>query len=66
MVVTGGSGARVVEAAELAAAVATGGGTGRVVDADGYTHEQVNTQLGMPSEQVVTPPTREFLRSCFE
>ncbi|MBK9179984.1 MAG: alpha/beta hydrolase [Acidimicrobiales bacterium] len=66
LVVTRGSPARVAEAAEFAAAVTAGGAAGRVIDAGSYTHEQVNTQLGVPSERVVTPPTRDFLRSCFE
>lgn len=66
LVVTRGSPARVAESDEFAAAVRAGGGQGLVVDAGSYTHEQVNTQLGVPSERVVTPPTRDFLRSCFE
>jgi hypothetical protein len=55
----------VAEANEYAAAIRAGGAAGQLVDAGGYTHEQVNTQLGVPSESVVTPPTRDFLRSCW-
>jgi acetyl esterase/lipase len=65
LVVTRGPPARVAEADEYAAAIRAGGAAAQLVDAGGYTHEQVNTQLGVPSESVVTPPTRDFLRSCW-
>lgn len=65
LVVTRGSPARVAESAEFAAAIRDGGATGELVDAGSYTHEQVNTELGVPGEDVVTPPTRGFLQACF-
>jgi len=35
-----------------------------VVEANGYTHEQVNTELGVPDEHIVTSPRRELLQAC--
>lgn len=66
LVVTRGSPARVAESEDFAAAVSAGGAQAQVVDADGYTHNEVNTELGVPGELVVTPPTRDFLQACFD
>lgn len=65
LVVTRGSPARLAESEAFAAAVTAAGASARVLDAGDYTHEQVNTELGVPGEQVVTPPTRAFLEGCF-
>lgn len=65
LVVTRGRPARVAEAAEFAALIRAGGATGQLVDAGSYRHDQVNTELGVPGEDVVTPPTRAFLQACF-
>lgn len=66
LIVTRGSPTRIAESNTFGATVESGGADGQVIDAGGYTHEQVNTQLGISSEDVITPPTRAFLRSCFE
>jgi len=65
LVVTRGSPARVAEADEFAATIRAGGATGQLVDAGSYTHEQVNTELGVLGEEVVTPPIRDLLRACW-
>lgn len=65
LVVTRGTPARVAEADEFAATIRASGATAQLVHAGGYTHEQVNTELGVAGEDVVTPPTRDFLQACF-
>jgi acetyl esterase/lipase len=64
LLITRGGEARLAESQELADAISATGATAQVVKADGYSHEQVNTQLGVPGEQIVTPPTRAFLEAC--
>jgi acetyl esterase/lipase len=36
-----------------------------IVEAGGYSHRQVNTQIGVDGEQVITPALTTFLRGCF-
>ncbi len=36
-----------------------------VVEAGGYTHQQVNRNIGVDGEQVITPALTTFLRDCF-
>ncbi|MFZ4519797.1 MAG: alpha/beta hydrolase [Microthrixaceae bacterium] len=64
LVVTRGVPRREVIARDFATAVREAGGSADVLDANPYTHEQVNTRLGVPGEQVVTPPVEAFLERC--
>ena len=36
-----------------------------VVEAGGYSHQQVNRNIGVDGEQVITPALTTFLRDCF-
>ncbi len=36
------------------------------IDAGGLTHEQVNRRIGVPGDQVMTPPLTRFLTDCFD
>lgn len=64
LVVTRGLAQRKDQARSYAGAVSATGAATQVVDATGYTHEQVNTQLGAPGEQVETPAVDAFLAGC--
>lgn len=63
-VVTRGSAQRRQQAADHAAALRGVGVRAEVLDASGYTHEQVNSAVGAAGESVVTPPLMQFLRGC--
>lgn len=64
LVVTRGTRQRIAESRAFASALSEGGASAEVIDARGYTHEQVNTAVGEPTDDVVTPPVREFLDGC--
>lgn len=65
LAVTRGSPRRVAVVQTFADTVTAGGSTAHVFNANPYSHEQVNTQLGRPGEQLVTPPVTAFLSTCF-
>jgi acetyl esterase/lipase len=48
----------------MAAAVNGAGGYADVVDAEPYTHEEVNTAVGTAGDTIVTPRLIDFFRSC--
>lgn len=64
LLVTRGLPRRQVVAEEFAATVQAGGGRAEVLDANPYSHAEVNRQLGVPGERLVTPPTERFLAGC--
>jgi acetyl esterase/lipase len=64
LVVTRGSEARRSSAQEFADAVVSAGGEAELVDVNPYDHAQVNTELGVEGETLVTPPTADFLGDC--
>lgn len=64
LVVARGLPRRQMIAEDFAAAVRAAGGSAQVVNANPYTHGEVNTQLGVPGEGRVTPPTEAFLAGC--
>ena len=64
LVVTRGARQRIAESREFASVLTEGGGSAQVVDARGYTHEEVNTAVGEDTDDVVTPPVRDFLTGC--
>lgn len=66
LVVTRGSNIRTAESGTFVETIDAGGAEAVLVDAGDYTHEQVNENLGLPTEDIITPPTRAFLQSCFE
>ena len=37
----------------------------KIVDARGLSHNQVNTQIGVPGDEVMTPAVTSFLAECF-
>jgi len=65
LVVTRGTPVRIAEATAYADAVAASGATTVVVNANPYNHMEANSQLGEPGDELVTPPTRDFLEACF-
>lgn len=49
---------------EFASAAERAGGAVTVVDLPGYTHEDVNRQIGADGDVVLTPALQTFLRGC--
>lgn len=66
LVVTRGIPARRAQSAKFVKALQDAGVQADLVDAGGYTHNQVNSKLGAPGETVVTPPVMKFLAQLFE
>jgi acetyl esterase/lipase len=64
LLVTRGGAERVAETSEFASALRTAGAAATVLDAQGYSHADVNRRLGEPGESVVTPAVTEFIGSC--
>ena len=64
IIVTRGTETRTAEAEAFAEALEAAGSSAELVDAGGYSHEEVNTAVGDDGEDVVTPPVRRFLESC--
>ena len=65
LVVERGSAARRAQAEAFVAALTAANIRALTVNAQGYTHEEVNSQIGVPGETVVTPPLMKFLADCF-
>lgn len=63
-IVTRGSAERRQQAADHAVALRGAGVRAELLEATGYTHEQVNSAIGALSDTTVTPPLMQFLRSC--
>ena len=63
-VVTRGSPRRVDGARAFVDLVNNSGGSAELVDATGYTHDEVNSRLGAPDDVLVTPAVTDFVRSC--
>lgn len=63
-VVTRGGPQRVADAQEFVHLVNDSGGSAELVDATGYSHDQVNSQLGASDDTRVTPAVTDFVRSC--
>ena len=48
----------------LAAAMVAGGSSAEVIDAGDHAHGALDTAIGEPTDEVVTPPVGRFLGSC--
>ncbi len=64
LLVTRGLSARRKLCTDFAAALQHAGVEAKVVDATGYSHNEVNSRIGAPGESVVTPPVMQFLSTC--
>ena len=64
LLVTRGMPARRQQCKDFAATLQKAGIKATVVDATGYSHNQVNSKIGAPGETVVTPPVMQFLAEC--
>jgi acetyl esterase/lipase len=64
LVVTRGMPARRKQSAEFAAALQKAGVNAAVVDATGYTHNEVSRKIGEAGEAVITLPVMKFLSEC--
>jgi hypothetical protein len=64
LVGTRGRANRVAEAQDFVDLVNDRGGTAQLVDADPYSHDQINAQLGAPGETIITPAVTAFVESC--
>ena len=64
LIVTRGAPGRVASSRAFAGVLRDGGSQATVVAATGYSHEDVNRQLGVPGEELVTPPATAFLSAC--
>jgi acetyl esterase/lipase len=64
LIVTRGRQERLDGSARLATALTTGGGEAIVVDVSPYDHRDVNRELGVVGETVLTPVVDEFLAGC--
>jgi acetyl esterase/lipase len=65
LLVTRGVPARRKQCEDFAAALKGAGIKTSVVNASGYSHEEVNRKIGVPGEAVVTPTLMQFLAGCF-
>ena len=65
LLVTRGMPARRKQCGDFAAALQKAGVKAAVVDATGYSHNEVNRKIGETGEAVVTPPVMQFLAACF-
>ncbi|MCO5319467.1 MAG: hypothetical protein M9942_13645, partial [Microthrixaceae bacterium] len=61
---TGGDHQRIDESWALAAAMVAGGSSAEVIDAGDHAHGALDTAIGEPTDEVVTPPVGHFLGSC--
>jgi acetyl esterase/lipase len=64
LIITRGPRRRQAEAQAFADAVRHAGGEVVVVDAEGYSHGDVNQRLATAGESVVTPPVTAFFEAC--
>jgi arylformamidase len=64
LVGTRGAPGRVADAQAFVDLVNDSGGTAELVDANPYSHEEINLQLGAPDDRLVTPVATEFVASC--
>jgi acetyl esterase/lipase len=63
-VVTRGGPPRIAKAQGFRDVINDSGGTAQLLDATGYSHAEVSSQLGAPADTLVTPPVTDFVRSC--
>jgi arylformamidase len=63
-VVTRGGAQRIAKAQGFVDVINDSGGSAQLLDATGYSHEEVSAQLGEPADTLVTPPVTDFVRSC--
>jgi acetyl esterase/lipase len=63
-VVTRGGAQRIAKAQGFVDVINDSGGSAQLLDATGYSHEEVSSQLGAPADTRVTPPVTDFVRSC--
>jgi acetyl esterase/lipase len=63
-IVTRGGPQRIAKAQGFVDVINDSGGSAQLLDATGYSHEEVSSQLGAPADTVVTPPVTDFVRSC--
>jgi acetyl esterase/lipase len=64
LVVTRGNEARVAENQEFADALVAADVPAELLNAEPYSHEQVNSAVGDPDDEIVTPALMDFYRSC--
>lgn len=64
LVVTRGRAGRVAKAQDFVDQIVAGGGSAQLLNANPYTHEQVNSELGAPDETMVTPTVTAFVEGC--
>ena len=62
--VTRGMPARKEQCAKFTKALQQSGINATLVDATGYTHNEVSGKIGTPGETVLTPPIMQFLAEC--
>lgn len=65
LLVTRGLAWRMEECRNFAKAISDAGGSAKVLEAEGYSHADVNRKLGEPGEEVVTPAVMQFLQTSF-
>ncbi len=65
LLVTRGLPERKKQCSDFAVALRSAGVQATVVDATGYSHNEVNRKIGTAGETVVTPPLMQFLAQCF-
>jgi acetyl esterase/lipase len=63
-VVTRGGTQRIAKARGFVDVINDSGGSAQLLDATGYSHEEVSSQLGAPTDTLATPPVTDFVRSC--
>jgi acetyl esterase/lipase len=64
LVVTRGGPQRIAKAQGFVDVINDSGGAGQLLDATGYSHAEVSSQLGASADTLVTPPVTDFVRSC--
>lgn len=64
LVGTRGGAARVAEAQEFVDLIERAGGSAQLLNANPYDHDQINTELGVPGETLVTPVVSRFVTAC--
>lgn len=64
LIVTRGAPARRQMSGDFAAAITKAGVQATLVEATAYSHNEVNSSIGVPGEAVVTPPLMEFFQKC--
>ncbi len=63
-VVTRGGAQRIAKAQGFVDVINDSGGSAQLLDATGYSHNEVSSQLGVPTDTLVTPPVTDFVRAC--